>query len=595
MRKILYFFAGLLLASCLLFLAGPWAFSQENPAETATPPSNQPLQHENLLPPAEEDPGGTGLNQQATDEESSEDSSDDTKLEQVEPSVVMLGTKELFTLEASLGPLTPQERAQAAGENITEFANDRSLLLGSLSISSIEGVQLMVSGRSVLFPLIQADADAEGLPLQDYAQDKLDIVKEAVEEFRETRTFRQLIFSGLKAALATLGVIVAFGLTTKVFNFIQCRLEAWQERSLESVRFQSLEFLSNRQIQHVIRVATRIIRIAIYIFLLYIYIPFLLGSFPVTAPIAVKILSAFWGAIGSVWNGFINYLPSLVTIFVFATIAYYANRLSKYIFNALERGIITLPGFYQEWAEPTSVLASVLIFAFAGILIFPHLPASNSPGFQGISIFVGALVTLGSTSAIGNIISGFVSIYTRAFQLGDMVDVSGVRGKVLEKSILSTQILTPENEIVTIPNSSLTSSNIINYSASERDLNNPLRLSTTVTLGYDIPWRKVYEVLIDAALATDGILKEPKPFVWQTSLEDYYPSYSLRAYTNQPLKMGAIYSRLHENIQDKCNEADIEILSPQYSAIRDGNMTTMPEKYLSDDYRAPGFRVDNNK
>ena len=120
-------------------------------------------------------------------------------------------------------------------------------------------------------------------------------------------------------------------------------------------------------------------------------------------------------------------------------------------------------------------------------------------------------------------------------------------------------------------------------------------MSTTITLGYDVPWRKVYQVLIDAALATDGILNDPEPFVWQTSLNDYYPSYSLRAYTKEPLQMGAIYSRLHENIQDKCNDADIEILSPQYSAIRDGNMKTIPETYLPGDYRAPGFRVDNSK
>ncbi|MGK7913366.1 MAG: mechanosensitive ion channel domain-containing protein [Synechococcus sp.] len=579
----------------MFFSLGQSVLPQDNSVDTAPPTQSQTVQNENASPPTGEDTNDSDSNQPAADEDNSDEQTDDRNLAQLEPSPVMLGAEELFTLEVGLGPLTPAERAEIASENIAEFASDRGTLLESLELSQIEGVQLMVSGKSVLLPLTQADADAEGIPLDDYAQDKLEIVKNAVEEFRTSRTFKQLMFSALKAALATLGVVIAFWLTNKTFKFIQSYLEDWQEESLESVSFQGLEFLSNRQIQNGINIATRIARIAIYAFLLYLYIPFLLGSFPATAPIAVKILTAFWGAISSVLNGFINYLPSLITIIVFITIAYYSNRLSKYIFKALERGVITLPGFYTEWAQPTSALATVLIYALAGILIFPHLPASDSPGFQGISIFVGALFTLGSTSAIGNVVSGLVSIYTRAFQIGDIVDVNGVRGKVLEKSILSTQIVTPDNEIVTIPNSSLTSTNIVNYSASTRELKSPLRLSTTVTLGYDVPWRQVYEVLTNAALATDGILKDPEPFVWQTSLDDYYPSYSLRAYTDRPLEMGAVYSRLHENIQDKCNEADIEILSPRYSAIRDGNMTTIPEDYLSTDYRAPGFKVDNHK
>lgn len=571
-----------------IFLSTP-VHSQLATVRPLAPNPTQIAQRESDPPPTNRD-SETSSSESLADEENAED----TQSAQMLPGTVSLGSQELFSLEVNLGPLSAQERAVTASENIAKFANNRRMAVDALTISPLEGVKLIVADNTVILPLIQADADAAGISLDTYASEKLEIVKAAVDEFRNVRTLRQLLFSGIKAGLATLGVILVLWITRKILDFILRRVERWQESRLGSVRLQRLEFLSSFQIERGIKIASKLIRAAVYLALLYIYIPFLLGSFPTTAPIGVRILSAFWGALRLVVNGFVNYLPSLTTIVVFSAISFYVNRLSKYIFNAIERRIISFPGFYPEWAQPTSTLVSILIFTVAGILIFPHLPASDSPGFQGISIFVGALVTLGSTSAISNIISGYVSIYTRAFQIEDLIEVDGVRGKVLEKSILSTQILTPENEVVTIPNSNLTSSNIVNYSASYRDFSTPLRLSTTVTLGYDVPWRKVYDVLVDAALATEGILQDPKPFVWQTSLDDYYPSYSLRAYTKDPLNMGAIYSRLHENIQDKCNESDIEILSPQYSSIRDGNMTTIPDNYLSEDYRSPGFRVDNN-
>lgn len=397
----------------------------------------------------------------------------------------------------------------------------------------------------------------------------------------------------LKVAIATLVFVFTIWGINKLLMIIRRWVNRWQDQHLGSIQFQHLEFLSNRQIDQIIDGLFLVVRIVTYLIILYLYISFLLQVFPATAPIAERLVDAFWSALGSVWKGIVGYLPNLITILVFVIIAYGAIRLSHFIFNAIDRGIITIPGFYQEWAQPTAHIVTFFIVAFTFILIFPLLPASSSPSFQGISIFLGALVTLGASTAISNIISGYISIYTRAFQLGDRIEVNGITGDVIDKTIMSTQLLTPDNEVVTIPNASIISSNITNYAASYRNLKKPLLLTTTVTLGYDIPWRKIYQVLVDAALATDGILAEPKPFVWQTSLNDYYPSYCLKSYTVEANRMGAIYSLLHENIQDKCNEADIEILSPSYTALRDGNTTTIPESYLPETYHAPGFRMES--
>ena len=165
----------------------------------------------------------------------------------------------------------------------------------------------------------------------------------------------------------------------------------------------------------------------------------------------------------------------------------------------------------------------------------------------------------------------------------------------MEKTLLVTRIRTPKNVLITIPNAAVLGGNVINFSASVRETQQPLVLHTTITLGYDVPWRKVYQVLMDAAQATEGILADPPPFVLQTSLDDFYVSYELNTCTNEPGQIPRIYSRLHENLQDKCNEADIEILSPHYSAVRDGHQTTIPADYLPENYQAPGFRFDSLK
>jgi small-conductance mechanosensitive channel len=181
----------------------------------------------------------------------------------------------------------------------------------------------------------------------------------------------------------------------------------------------------------------------------------------------------------------------------------------------------------------------------------------------------------------------------RLFKLGDRVKIGEVIGDVIEKSLLVTRIRTIKNEIISIPNTTVMSSHTVNYSSDSKEKG--LILNTTVTIGYDVPWKNMHQALLDAADRTDLILKEPEPFVLQTSLDDFYVSYQINAFTNEANLQAVIYSQLHANIQDCCNEAGIEILSPHYRAGRDGNHTTIPENYLDKDYVAPSFRIKNIK
>ena len=227
----------------------------------------------------------------------------------------------------------------------------------------------------------------------------------------------------------------------------------------------------------------------------------------------------------------------------------------------------------------------------------PFLPGFKSPAFQGVSIVVSALLTLGAANAVSNIIGGFIVVYTRSFQIGDMIKIGDLVGIVLEKDVLVTRICTPKNVVITIPNSTILGSNIINYSTFAKDLGDStgLVLHTTITLGYDIPWQKVHNVLIEAAQITPQIASNPAPFVLQTSLNDFNVSYELNAYTDSPEQSPVIYSDLHKNIQDKCNEASIKIMSPSFLALRDGNHITIPENYLADDYETPSFGIDASR
>lgn len=294
----------------------------------------------------------------------------------------------------------------------------------------------------------------------------------------------------------------------------------------------------------------------------------------VTLQPAARLIALFIAALEYVWNGFVGYIPNLITIIVIVMITRYVIRVIGLVFDGIRNRRIYLKNFYPEWAETSFGLIKLMIYALAAVIIFPYLPGSSSPAFQGISIFVGVLVSLGSTSAVANVIAGVVLTYTRAFAVGEQVEVGGTRGRVIERSTFVTRIQTLKNVIVSIPNSVVLSNNIINYSKNMGQ--SGLLVHTTITIGYDVPWQKVNDLLVAAATKTEGIVETPEPFVLQTSLEDNYVSYEINGWTRHPETLPKTYSDLHANILDEFHQHDVEITSPHYRAVRDGNPTTVP-------------------
>ena len=267
-----------------------------------------------------------------------------------------------------------------------------------------------------------------------------------------------------------------------------------------------------------------------------------------------------------------------------------ANRVVALFFQQIRLGRIVFKNFPEEWAEPTNSIVRVLLVAFGVVVAFPYLPASDSPAFTGVSVFIGVLFSLASSSSLSNMIAGLVLTYTRAFRLGDRVKIGDTLGDIVETSLLATHVQTIKNEMVVIPNGLVLGGSVTNYTRASRTLG--LILHTSVTIGYNAPWRTIHGLLIEAAHATPGLLKEPAPFVWQTALNDFYVTYEINAYTDTPRDMPDIYAALHARIQDTFFAAGVEIMSPHFTAVRDGNGVAIPESFRPKGYRPPAFRVE---
>lgn len=367
------------------------------------------------------------------------------------------------------------------------------------------------------------------------------------------------------------------------------KYSSWKETKIKSIRIKTVEIVSADRTVEALSFITKITRFFVQIFLTYLYLTIIFSLFTFSATWAAKLINYVLNPLTVVINSFLNFLPNLFFIVVLVFVFRYIIKFVKFLFNEVEKETLEIPGFHKDWAIPTYKIVRFLILVLAAIIIFPYLPGSDSPFFQGISVFLGILFSLGSSSAIANMVSGVVLTYMRPFKIGDRVKIADTVGDVVEKTLLVTRIRTPKNVDITIPNAMVLNSHIINYSSSASDKG--LILHTTVTIGYDVPWKKTHELLISAAMDCENILKEPKPFVLQTSLDDFYVAYELNAYTIQPNSMAAAYSELHSKIQDKFWEAGVEILSPHYGAMRDGNQTTIPEDYLPKDYQPPSFRL----
>ena len=485
----------------------------------------------------------------------------------------------LFYLFTKRGGYAPQQRAQMTGAAIEEIGKRFNLRPDSVSIDHSDIVSDLMYGNKVLLSLTDQDALWEGVSRDSLAKERRQNVITKLHEMKAEHSVWRMAKRILYFLLVIVGQYLLFRLTNWLFRKLKVRILRLKDTKIKPVSIQGYELLDAQKQANLLVFLAGIGRYILMGIQLVITVPLIFIIFPQTEGLAYRLLGYIWNPIRNIFVDIIDYIPNLFTIVVIWYAVKYLVRMVLYLAREIEAGRLKFNGFYPDWAMPTFHIVRFLLYAFMIAMIYPYLPGSKSGVFQGISVFVGLIVSLGSSTVIGNIIAGLVITYMRPFKMGDRIKLNDTTGDIIEKTPLVTRIRTPKNEVVTVPNSFIMSSHTVNYSTSAREYG--LIIHSEVSIGYDVPWRQVNQILIDAALNTPGVVDDPRPFVLETSLSDWYPVYQINAYIKEAHKMAQIYSDLHQTIQDKFNEAGIEIMSPHYMAVRDGNATTTPKDDLS--------------
>ena len=499
----------------------------------------------------------------------------------------------LFLIYNKLGSFSAKDRAAAVTDRVRKLGEDYNFVSDSLKIVTAESSLDLIYDKTIILSVTENDAIWSIKSKQELAEKYKKVISNAIVEYKgETSLISLAKEIGLALlVLLILGLIIFY--VSKFSSWIAKKIEEQEDKTISGVKINNyVLFDKKKQVSVILKINT-ILKWLFILLIIYITLPVLFGIFPWTKNFSTTLFGYILDPLKAIAFALWNYMPNLITIIVIITVFRYFIKGVHFFKDEIEKGNLHIAGFYPDWANPTYQIIRMLIYAFMMVVIFPYLPGSDSPVFQGVSVFLGVLFTFGSAGPLSNVMAGLVLTYMRSFKLGDRVRLGDVTGDIIEKSLLVTRIRTIKNEIISIPNSTVMGSHTINYSSDS--ITKGLILHSTVTIGYDVPWKKIHQALIDAADRTDLILKDPKPFVLQTSLDDFYVSYQINAYTKEANKQASIYSQLHANIQDCCNEVGIEILSPHYRAERDGNHTTIPENYLDKDYVEPSFRIKKIK
>jgi len=476
---------------------------------------------------------------------------------------VMLDGRILFYLQG-ISSYPAEIRARMVAQRIRAAAVDPTFSAEKVTIEEKEDRTAIVFGTKPLVTVVDLDASAEGVTrkiLVDVIRARIILGVKEYHAARQPRVLIQNAGFAIVAALCFVGAI--FGIV-RAFRWLSRRTAARIERKLKELEVQSRHFIQAEQLGAVVtRLLSGLQWLAILI-LAAVFLQFVLGMFPWTRLIADELLGLFINPLETMGRGILNALPDLAFLLVLCLVVLYVLRASRLFFAGLEAGTITMASFEREWAGPTYRILRMVVIAFAVVVGYPYVPGAGSEAFKGVTIFLGVVFSLGSTSFISNIIAGYTMIFRRAFQIGDRVSIHDYVGQVIETGVSVTRLRTPKNEVVVLPNSLVLTSSLVNYSALAQKQG--LILHTTVGIGYETPWRQVEAMLLKAASQCSGMLKVPPPFGLQTALGDFCITYELNAYCDAPERMPQLYAELHRNILDVFNEHGVQIMTPAYES-----------------------------
>lgn len=472
----------------------------------------------------------------------------------------------LFSIYTSLGPYLPEERKQNIEEKLLKIYKKPFFFQDSVVIKNSNGFVNIAYQNEIINGVSPSDALWAGISVDSLAQLQAIAIKKAITKQREDQSFRNnLLRIGELMLIIALVTLIVWGIN-RIFRYLKNKITAQERFFVKGIKIRNYEFIRKKQLQKIIERFLSVLRLALIVILIFSAIPLIFSLFPFTENWAEEISKWVWEPVKKVGFSIEQYLPKLVTIIIIVFIARYVLRLFRFFALEVERGNLVIKNFHKEWAQPTYSIVRFVFLILVVIIIFPYLPGSGSEAFKGVSVFLGILISIGSSSAVANAVAGLVITYMRPFQVNDWIKTGDVTGIVIEKNALVTRLRTINNEDVSVPNSAVLNGHTINYSSIGKT--EGLVLTSKIKVRYDYPHNLVEELLIEAALKTKDISETPHPYVFQLSLEEINVVYELNAFTFVPENMYFIKSDLIKNIQNVFSQAKVEIASTQYIEIK---------------------------
>lgn len=506
-----------------------------------------------------------------------------------EGAAVVVKGKRLFYFYANVGEYTPRQRAIMASEALQRLAENPEFDVDSIRVQETSSGTDIVSGSTVIATVTPEDAKIAQSSTTQMANNFASRVRLAVSARKEeTTASRMALGVGLTIA-STIVLLLSLILISKLATDLCIVIRRQRGHGIKGLRIQKAELIGANALADLLLTFVKFSQILLWFALIATYIVQVLGFFPSTKHLAKAVMANTVAPLASIWERVLEYFPSLVMLVLIGLVTYAVMAFARFFFDSLRDETIKFADFDPDWAEPTYKLSRFLILAFSLMVALPYLPGWESPAFKQVGLVIGILVSFGSTGVVSNVMAGAVLTYTNAFKFGDRIKIGETVGDIVEKNLFVTKVRTPKNEVVSIPNGTIMTSNVTNYSTLARE--KQLILYTSVTIGYDEPWENVEACLLAAAAESYGLLQEPKPFILQNELADFYVEYQLNVYTELANEMPLVYSELHKKIQDKFNEAGMEIMSPHIFAVRDGNEIAIPKQYRGDNYKRPTFGI----
>jgi small-conductance mechanosensitive channel len=501
---------------------------------------------------------------------------------EVPPATLRYFNRPIVTFRQSYYGIKPEGRAAQAADRIREaLARDGS---GNVAmLKTAEGLNVTIDGVYV-FRILEGDLDAEDGQTFDQARvlvgERLEgAVKAAKETFRVSNLAWGIGLSGA----ATLGLYLFIW----IFARTRGRLRRWVESRL--ARKLSLGYAERSVVFHFIQTVGAVIFIGVIVVAVEEWLRFVLGRFPFTRPWSDGLTGYIVGIALQVGAAMVNSVPGLVMVGIIAGLAKVASMIVRTMARVIETGRLRLFGIDGDVVRPARQLATGVIWLFALAMAYPYLPGSNSDAFKGVSVLVGLMVSLGASGLVSQAAGSFILTFSRTLRVGDWVRVGDVEGAVARLGFFATKVRTPTDQEVTIPNSVILTSVTKNFSrpvAAKGSM-----LETSVTIGYNTPWRQVHALLLKAADLTEGIERESRPEVLQTSLSDFYVQYSLRVRVRDQTPRAAALSALHANIQDIFNQYGVQIMSPHYRFDPDSPVVVPKERWFEPPATPEGERT----